>query len=102
MHIKLLIYSFLRKRCDNRTPFVVIKLFHEQFLSVVCQGNMLGSLAYNGGPLAKCGECSFNGVVPCVVQPENGESESAVVDCPSDFCSNTFNVNELMRNVEVC
>ena len=80
------------------SPFDVIKMFHEQFLSFVCQGNMLGCLAYNGGPLAKCEECSFNGVVPCVVQLENGEcTVKATVKCPSSSCSFLFDVNKLLE-----
>ena len=94
----LLMHSFpLTSACrDVMSPFDVIKQFHEQFLSFVCRGNMLGCLAYNGGPLAKCEECDFEGVVPCVVQPENGELLiEQNVKCPSPSCSFVFDVNKL-------
>ena len=88
---------------DVMSPFDVIGLFHEQFLQFVCQGNMLGSLAYNGGPLAKCEECDFEGVVPCVEQPENGECLiEQNVECPSPSCSFVFDVNKVLGWDEVC
>ena len=86
------------------SPLDVIKMFHEQFLSFVCQGNMLGCLAYKGGPFTKCDDCGvFEGVVPCVVQPENGECLiKQKVKCPSSSCFFKFDVNKLLRWEEVC
>ena len=79
-------------------PSTAIFTFHEQLLSLVCEGSTLGSIPYHGGPLDKCPECPFDGVVPYVRQPNDKSAgiPSTGVKCPSPDCSHIFDIDELL------